>query len=251
MSTSEFLRPYPSQYELRGDTYSCYGSDFRGCVNYKFNNQGYRSDFDYDLNSQDCLAVCLGSSIATGHGLELNETFGSLVADYFGKTLWNLGQGCFRSNNQTVLDQVKFLINTDLNIDYFLIQFTHINRCGSDVESYLELDAQRALENFENILTQVSCCLSGKKWCWMLADYSGADLPQWIQDHPNKIIVDPDSVDFVETAAYANTAPSRHALKMLSLHPGPNWNQHIATLMIDYFNESSPELERPSVKSAA
>lgn len=239
---TEFPKPYPSQYELRGDTHSCYGSDFRKCVNYTFNNQGYRSDFDYSTECQDHIVVCLGSSIATGHGLELENTFGAIVAKHFDQTLWNMGQGCFRSNNQTVLDQIKFLSNSDLKIDYYLIQFTHINRCGNQFENYLELDTAQAILNFEQTLKQVDQLLQGKKWCWMLADYSKVTLPDWIVNHPNLIVIDPDSVDFVETKTYAKSAPSKHALKMLSLHPGVKWNQQMADLMIEYFNETSPKL---------
>lgn len=242
---TEFPRPYPSQYELRGDSYGCYGSDFRDCVNYAFNNQGYRSDFDYSVDSLDRIVVCLGSSIATGHGLELADTFGAAVAKYFDCKLWNMGQGCFRSNNQTVLDQIKFLTQTDLNIEYYLIQFTHINRCGNQFENYLELDSARAVMNFEHTLKQIEQLLQGKRWCWMLADYSKAALPDWIVNHPNMIVIDPDSVDFVDTKSYASAAPSKHALKMLSLHPGRAWNQHLADLMIKYFNETSSELARP------
>ena len=99
MNSTDFLKPYPSQYDLRGESITCYGSDFRNCINYTFNNQGYRSEFDFNLEDRDELLVCLGSSVATGHGLELNQSFSSIIAHNFNKKLWNLGQGCFRSSN--------------------------------------------------------------------------------------------------------------------------------------------------------
>ena len=47
MSFTQFLKPYPSQYELRGESMTCYGSDFCGCVTYNFNNQGFRMERKY------------------------------------------------------------------------------------------------------------------------------------------------------------------------------------------------------------
>jgi hypothetical protein len=235
VNSTQFLKPYPSQYDLRGESMTCYGSDFRGCVDYNFNNQGFRSDFDYDLTDPDHLLVCTGSSIGTGHGLDLKQSFGFIAANVLNKKLWNLGQGCFRSSNHTMLEQVKFLVNTDLKIDYYVIQFTHINRMGDKSNSYLELDPVKAVENFSEILKTISALLEEKKWCWLLTDYSRVTLPSWIINHPNKIIIDPDSVDFVPVDQYRNAAPTEHALKMLSVHPGPDWNKHIATLILEYF----------------
>jgi hypothetical protein len=233
----QFPRPYPSQYDLRGESFTCYGSDFRGCITYKFNNQGFRSDFDYDLTDNDSLLVCLGSSIGTGHGLEIDQTFGHHVAKHCRKKLWNLGQGCFRSSNQTMLEQLEFLTKTNIDIGYYVLQFTHINRMGTKSNSYLELDNSVAVKNFTTTLEKISKLLHGKRWCWLLCDYAQNQFPQEVINHPNKIVIDPDSMDFIEVENYKHLAPTQHALKMLSLHPGAQWNQHIANLIIEYFDE--------------
>jgi hypothetical protein len=236
MIPGQFPKPYPSQFDLRGDTFTCYGSDFRGCVSYTFNSQGYRSEFDYDITDTAPLLVCLGSSIATGHGLDLAQSFGHIVGESLCVKSWNLGQGCFRSSNQTILEQVEYLANSSLNIRHYVIQFTHINRTGNKFNSYLELDSKKAVENFCGILKKISNLLHNKSWCWLLTDYSDAELPNWVTGHPNKIVIDPDSMDFVDTESYKHLTPSTHALQMLSLHPGPQWNQHIASLILNYLH---------------
>lgn len=232
-----FPQPYHSQFALRGESYTCYGSDFRNCVTYTFNNQGYRSEFDYDLTEAHPLLMSFGSSITTGHGLPADKSFGSLVAKKFGRKFWNLGQGCFRSSNQTILEQIEFLIATDLPIDYFIIQFTHINRQGSRLDSYLELDQSLAIKNFCEILQRISELLQDQKWCWLLLDWSGAVFPAWVYDHHAKIAIDPDSLDHVSVKGYENKAPTQFALKMLSLHPGEKWHAEIANQVISFFHE--------------
>lgn len=231
-----FPKPYPSQFDLRGESITCYGSDFRGCVHYNFNNQGYRSSEDFSLTEKDPLIVCLGSSIATGHGIDLDESFSGILAKKLKKKLWNLGQGCFRSSNQTILEQVEFLTQTQLPIDLYVIQFTHINRQGNKYNSYLELDQSVCVQNFLEILSKISNLLKTQQWCWMLTDYSGATLPDFVVNHPHKIVIDPDTVDHVNVIGYEQLAPTRHALKMLSLHPGPQWHQTIANQVINYLH---------------
>jgi len=234
-----FPQPYPSQFDLRGESMTCYGSDFRNIIDYTFNNQGYRSLEDFEITDTDPLLVCLGSSIATGHGLELSQSFSSIIAQKFNKKLWNLGQGCFRSSNQTMLEQVEFLVTTDLNIDYWVIQFTHINRQGNRSNSYVELDNDVCIKNFCDILGKITRLLAGKKWCWLLTDWSGSAFPNWVTGHPNKIAIDPDSVDFVPVTGYEHLAPGDHAIRMLKVHPGTEWNLVIANQIIDYFGTNS------------
>jgi len=232
-----FPQPYHSQFALRGDSYTCYGSDFRDCITYTFNNQGYRSEFDYDLEEKHPLLVSLGSSVATGHGLEADKNYGAIAAQYFDRKFWNLGQGCFRSSNQTILEQVEFLVDSGLPVDYFIIQFTHLNRQGSRSNSYLELDQTLSVSNFCEILQRISHLLHGRKWCWLLLDYSNALLTSWITDHSAKIAIDPDSIDHISVEGYEKAAPTQHALKMLSLHPGQKWHAEIADQIISFFRE--------------
>lgn len=230
---STFPQPFQSQFALRGETMTCYGSDFRNIIDYEFNSQGYRSPVDFSIDDTESLAVCFGSSIATGHGLPLTQCFSSIVAKKFNKKLWNLGQGCYRSSNQAILDQIEFLVTTDLKIDLWLIQFTHINRQGNKFNSYLELNQEKCLYDFDKILNKITQLLAGKSWAWMLCDYSGAEFANAVVDHPNKIAIDPDSVDFVSVDGFENLAPTSQALKMLSAHPGPKWHEHVAQLFIN------------------
>jgi hypothetical protein len=230
--TDFFIKPYPSQYDLRGDSMTCYGSDFRNIITYNFNDQGYRSDYNFELTDPAPLIVCLGSSIATGHGVNLNESFSGIVANQLQKKLWNLGQGCFRSSNQTILEQVEFLTNTSLNVELYMIQFTHINRQGNKFNNYLELDLNSCIQNFCSILEQITTLLANKKWCWLLTDWSGAVFPNWVINHPNLIVIDPETVDHVLVDGYESLAPSDRVVKTLAMHPGVGWHAEMARKII-------------------
>lgn len=234
--SDNFPKPYPSQFDLRGETLTCYGSDFRDIIEYNFNNQGYRSDFDFDPDDPDPIIACLGSSITTGHGLPVNRSFPGLVAAKYHKKLWNLGQGCYRSSNQTIVDQIDFLSKSSLNIDMYIVQFTHINRQGNKFNSYIELDQTVCVQNFVDQLHAISSALSGKKWCWMLMDYSGASFPEWVAQHPNKIAIDPDIIDNISVSGYEHLAPTTTALKALSSHPGAKWHLQTAKSIINFLN---------------
>ena len=231
--TDFFIKPYPSQYELRGDSMTCYGSDFRNIITYNFNDQGYRSDYNFELTDPAPLIACLGSSIATGHGVDLDESFSGIVANKLQKKLWNLGQGCFRSSNQTILEQIEFLTNTSLNVELYMIQFTHINRQGNKFNNYLELDLDICIQNFCSILEQITTLLATKKWCWLLADWSGATFPNWVINHPNLIVIDPETVDHVSVDGYESLAPSDRVINTLSVHPGPGWHTDMAKKIIN------------------
>lgn len=231
--SSSFPKPFQSQYSLRGETMTCYGSDFRGIIQYNFNSQGYRSDFDFELSECDPLALCFGSSIATGHGLPFEQSFGSIVAKHYDLKLWNLGQGCFRSSNKAIQDQIEFLVQTELNINVCLIQFTHINRYGNTMDSYLDHDQDKNIKNFELILRSISNSLMNKKWAWFLCDYSQAEFTDYVVNHPNKIAIDPEVSDHVSVKDHQHLAPTTHALKMLSLHPGSGWHSQMAQSFID------------------
>lgn len=239
--SDNFPKPYQSQFDLRGETLTCYGSDFRNIVEYNFNNQGYRSDFDFDINDSDAIIACLGSSITTGHGLPVSRSFPGLIATKYHKKLWNLGQGCYRSSNQTIVDQIQFLSQSALNIDLYVVQFTHINRQGNKFNSYLELDQTVCVQNFANNLQDITAMLSGKKWCWMLMDYNGSVFPEWIVQHPNKIAIDPDIIDNIPVAGYEHLAPTTTALSALSSHPGPLWHLQTARSIINFVNNESTQ----------
>ena len=229
-----FPQPYHSQFDLRGESFACYGSDFRGIVDYTFNNQGYRSEFDFDVDDTEPIIVCLGSSITTGHGLPVARSFPGLIAAKHQKKLWNLGQGCFRSSNQTMVDQVRFLTESGLNIDMLTVQFTHINRQGTKSNSYLELNQEICIQNFVDNLRDMTEMLAGRQWCWMLMDYSGAEFPQYVTDHPNKLAIDPDIIDNISVADYEHLAPTTTALAALRAHPGPLWHLYTARDIINF-----------------
>jgi hypothetical protein len=133
-----------------------------------------------------------------------------------------------------MVDQVRFLTESGLNIDMLMVQFTHINRQGTKSNSYLELNQEICIQNFVDNLRDMTEMLTGCQWCWMLMDYSGAEFPQYVTDHPNKLAIDPDIIDNISVADYEHLAPTTTALAALRAHPGPLWHLYTARDIINF-----------------
>ena len=72
MTKNIIPKPLPSQFDLRGETMTCYASDNRGVVSYRFNESGYRSDIEYvvsDTYKNKTFAIIHLQMLHTGLGM--------------------------------------------------------------------------------------------------------------------------------------------------------------------------------------
>lgn len=65
---------YELNWDLRGQIVSNCGRDYTGLIEYKFNNQGFRSDFDYIMAPKYAF---FGGSIVFGVGVSIDKIFTS------------------------------------------------------------------------------------------------------------------------------------------------------------------------------
>ncbi len=65
----------------------------KNSVEYRFNNYGFRTDDDFDINNPTPGAMFLGCSFTTGIGLNIEDTWSHKVHTIIGGTFYNLGQG--------------------------------------------------------------------------------------------------------------------------------------------------------------
>jgi hypothetical protein len=215
--------PLQSQYYFRDETVTCYASDFRGTIEYRFNALGYRSDIEYDIEESKNKKVFawLGSSITSAHSIPLDQGFPSIVSKHFKAECWSFSQGCYRVSNKIICEQLEELLKSDAVIDTFFIQFISLNRRGSGMHTYLELDFDDNIKEFEQVFTEVQNLLANKKWYWLLMDQYQHKIPEWIAQTPNMLTLNPV---FLDTTGITG-------------HPGPKTHQAIGQLItkrLDY-----------------
>lgn len=191
MTKNIIPKPLPSQFELRGETMTCYASDNRGVVSYKFNESGYRSNIEYvisDTHNNKTFAW-FGSSIVNGHSVDLDDSFAQIVSKNLNAVCWNFSQGCYRTSNEIIVSQVEQILNTDAKIDTFFIQFIDLHRRATGIDTYYELDLEANSKNFEDTFKKLQSLLAGKKWYWFMWDKYQHKLSNDIINEPHKIFI--------------------------------------------------------------
>lgn len=225
MKNNIIPKPLPSQYELRGEHMMCYASDQRNIVEYRFNELGYRNDIEYNIEDtiDKKVYAWFGSSITNGHTIEVEKSFPQLVSKKMNAVCWNFSQGCFRTSNQILFEQVEALLETDALIDTFFIQFINLERQGSKLETYYNFNKLENVKTFEKIFENFSTLLNGKKWYWLMMDKLQHEIPDWIINTKNKIIYNPK---------FADTTGIRE-------HPGEKTHKGLAQLIVKKLNNDN------------
>ena len=111
------------QVELAGKTVKRYGYDQQDLIDYSFNSLGFRSPEPTD----DPRLVVVGNSMSFGIGLDMQYTFGAMLAQYTNRTLDNRSLGCFFHENHDQLHNIKLLAQQDQD-SIFVIQINNLDR---------------------------------------------------------------------------------------------------------------------------
>jgi hypothetical protein len=111
------------QLELAGKTVKRYGYDQQDLIDYSFNSLGFRSPEP----TNDPRLVIIGNSVSFGIGLDMQHTFGSMLAQYTNRRLDNRSLGCFFHENHDQLHNIKLLSQQDQD-SVFVIQINNLDR---------------------------------------------------------------------------------------------------------------------------
>jgi len=111
------------QLELAGKTVKRYGYDQQDLIDYSFNSLGFRSPEP----TNDPRLVIIGNSVSFGIGLDMQHTFGSMLAQYTNRRLDNRSLGCFLHENHDQLHNIKLLAKQDQD-SVFVIQINNLDR---------------------------------------------------------------------------------------------------------------------------
>lgn len=92
-------------YNLRGQTVDKFGLDHTGCIKYRFNQQGFRSNLNFDATPKHALFGC---SLIFGIGVNNSDTVASLLPNTY-----NFGLAG-RYNNNDIYQTIVNYVNSDL-----------------------------------------------------------------------------------------------------------------------------------------
>ncbi len=206
------LIPLPQfeQYECRNESLEVYASDRRGQVTYTFNNLGYRNSVDY-VDRQQPIGIYIGSSITSGIGLNWQESFAYISSQKFQVEPWQFSQGCVRLNNQQNLETLRTLIELDLNVKYWVIQFINLDRCPSTATQDLT-DTNEIVTQFNHTFNQIEQLLKNQVWCFLGSDKTDYPIDPRILSH-NKCVG--WNIPYIDLSGVGE-------------HPGPKWHRMIA-----------------------
>jgi hypothetical protein len=169
-------------WQFRGQTVDKFGYDQSGFNIYRFNDQGYRSDVDFDF-SKPCL-VTIGPSISFGIGLPIEKTFSFLLAQKLKLDNYNFGIGCLKHTNNDYLD-LLIDIGKKPNIQGIIINWNNLSRVQDMQEVYDDYDRSNCISRLESLLETADQLISVPKF-YILFDPDQLDLPTYLK---NKLLI--------------------------------------------------------------
>ena len=108
---------------LAGQTVKKYGYDSRGQVEYSFNSLGFRAPEE----THGSRLVVVGNSVSFGIGLDIEHTFGSMLAKSMNRSLDNRALGCIYHENHDNLVNLH-LLAAQQHDSVFVIQINNLDR---------------------------------------------------------------------------------------------------------------------------
>lgn len=197
--------PNLEHYECRNEVLEVYASDRRGTVEYKFNNLGYRAHVDYVDHGQP-IGAYIGSSLTSAIGVPWEKGFCYQSSTKLSVEPWNFSQGCTYVNNGTTLSMIESLLQTNLNIQYWVVQFIDFDRSSTPGVPLTDLEKNSA--EFVDIFHKIEKLLHNKNWCFICSDSKNHSVPDSIKKHAKCAAWNFPFVDFAGVGS----------------HPGQKWH---------------------------
>jgi hypothetical protein len=217
--------PFFSQYECRDETLEVFAADRRGIVEYKMNNLGYRNNINY-VESDLSVGVYFGSSITTAIGLPLLQGFAATSAQALNAKCYHFGQGCMMVDNQESLRLLKKVLDSELEPQYFVVQFINLNRRYNHENGRAEVsdNTEENIALFHSTFNEIEQLLQDRAWCFVGTDNVGHEVGERVTKHPHCVSWNTRFIDFAGVGE----------------HPGTKWHQMIAAGIVKNLQKQLP-----------
>ena len=202
---------FPTTYYKEYINGSCkrIGQDYTGLIEYKFNEQGFRCDLDYQEQEQN--AICFfGSAITTGVGHQWQYAYPKKSLENTNLKAYNFAQGCMGVDNSTILEHVELVKNMEnFKPLCYVVQFIGLERVFDKKTLAMKLssDRDKNMQVFLDVFKKLETLLQNDKWMFFGCDAGNHDVPKEITNHEKCIIWNPRFIDSI-----------------LMDQPGPKWH---------------------------
>lgn len=157
---------------LAGSTVNSYGYDNQNTVSYCFNSLGFRSPEP----SNDPSLVVVGNSISFGIGLDISQTYGSILANKLNRNLDNRSVGCYFHENHDHLVNINQLSQQDRDL-IFIIQINNLDRQRQGDNVVAGNSPDWCIKRFLNFFEQVESLLKHRPHKYLYWDNVHYDIP--------------------------------------------------------------------------
>jgi hypothetical protein len=145
-----------------------FGYDHETNIDYKFNDLGYRSNIEFEIDKQPI--IVLGNTLSFGLGVAIEDTYAYKISTETQKPVYNLSWGSHRHTNYELLELLRSILLID-NPKLIIFQINNLNRYR-EVNNIVNFHNTKELiiSEYQKFYNEISVLLKDKKHIFLYWD---------------------------------------------------------------------------------
>ena len=183
-------------WKFQGQTINNFGYDNETNVHYRFNSLGYRSDCEFETDTNPI--IILGNTISFGLGLSIEKTFAGILNNELNWPVWNFSWGCWGHTNWDQLQLLKTILK-EIQPQHVIFQVNNLNRLNVGNTVSFDNSEEVIITEFEKFNTEIQQVLKSIPHSFLYWDNQShaVNLPRCVIE--NKYHVDHSLISNIGT----------------------------------------------------